>query len=171
MQATIRGPVWAGLPQTPQAAEYVAFAAMGQCVRGPTVAHGDCTNVVQDGLLLLHQRLLRPRGAYSRVIRSMLAYEEVRDISDIVKVPAPITVTDDMDSRTCWLAKGNAPADEDAKEAVHCHPLLDENVKLSASALVARMQAVLGVIAGTLGHLPFLPKDMQRVPRGAFRLT
>ena len=48
----------------------------------------------------------------------MLAHEGVRDITDIIKVPAHIAVTDDMDSRARRLAKGNAQADEDAKDGV-----------------------------------------------------
>ena len=41
-------PVWANLPQTPQAAEYCAAAAALQLVGPRAKVHSDCSNVVRD---------------------------------------------------------------------------------------------------------------------------
>ena len=46
--ATLSGPVWASLPQTPQAAEFSARAAATQRANGPLWLIGDCSNVVRD---------------------------------------------------------------------------------------------------------------------------
>eukprot|EP00974_Lingulodinium_polyedra_P003834 360216-Lingulodinium_polyedra.AAC.1 len=40
--ATLAGPVWASLPQTPQAAEHCAFAAAAQVAVGRCRVHADC---------------------------------------------------------------------------------------------------------------------------------
>ena len=47
-QARLVGPVWAGLPQTAQSAEYAAWASAIQILDGPTTLYGDCLNVVND---------------------------------------------------------------------------------------------------------------------------
>ncbi len=45
---TVDTPLWRELPQTPQAAEYSAYAVATQYLGGPSTLHGDCENVVRD---------------------------------------------------------------------------------------------------------------------------
>eukprot|EP00959_Pyramimonas_sp_CCMP1952_P363798 7618164-Pyramimonas_sp.AAC.1 len=42
----IRGPLWAPWPQTPQAAEFGAFAWTALYTEGPAQCYSDCVNVV-----------------------------------------------------------------------------------------------------------------------------
>ncbi len=59
------GPVWRPLPQTSQAAEWVAWAVAHQLATGSAVLHSDCSSVTNaHGLPLLAS--LRP-GAYTQL--------------------------------------------------------------------------------------------------------
>ena len=46
--AAASSPIWRSLPQTPQAAEYVALAAAAQLATGSSRICCDCQNVVND---------------------------------------------------------------------------------------------------------------------------
>ena len=64
----ISGPVWASLPQTPQAAEHVAYAALAELLGEPAMVHSDCASVVRVAGLSVHQALDR-RGPHAGIYK------------------------------------------------------------------------------------------------------
>ncbi len=150
--ATINSPLWEGLPQTPQAAEYVAYAAAVQYVFGPTTIFGDCSNVIRQAKAAPSARIATSRR-YSGIIRDTLRYpQRLSLVEDFVKVKAHVCPDTLQDPQLRQHAIGNGRADTMAKEAVGRHPqpapaeasmldtaLADANVIATYAAKVLRL--------------------------------
>eukprot|EP00959_Pyramimonas_sp_CCMP1952_P268512 5614402-Pyramimonas_sp.AAC.1 len=116
-----RGPVWAHLPQTPRASEYVARCVAGQFIALPSIIYSDCASVVAHSKLPLPERYSR-RRSYSGMIRQANNFEG-RFVEDIVKVKAHLDVNEEgITDRAIFLRMGNADADASAKHALQLHP-------------------------------------------------
>ncbi len=119
---TVSVPVWCTLPQSSQAAEYAAFAALPQVLDAEAVAYGDCQGVL-DRAALDPERRFEGRRKYSGVLRSMLKYPTGTScIKQAVKVKAHQCIEGITDDHERWKAKGNKLADEAAKAARARHP-------------------------------------------------
>ena len=115
------GPVWAPLPQTSQAAEWVAWGVSHQTARGRSLLHVDCRSVV-DG----HNRELSlsmsAKAPYGGIVKGTLMDPGRKTISACLKVKAHQDVTDDMTERQAEMARANERADHFAKLGAQLHP-------------------------------------------------
>eukprot|EP00973_Karenia_brevis_P013927 1888833-Karenia_brevis.AAC.1 len=120
----ISGPVWDWLPQTPQAAEYVALAASAKflqpevhadgSVSGPHIV-GDSFNVVRDARLPDVQQLAA-RKRYAGILKSAQACTAWPLTKGMEWTPAHRSLQD-LDGIERLMGLGNAWADEEAKAA------------------------------------------------------
>ena len=185
MLARAYGPVWAGLPQTPQAAEYCAYAAALQFLNGPAVLHGDCLNVVRDANRPLREALDRNRP-HAGILKDTLKFENRKFAQQTVKVKAHVCelgeearIADPVARRH---ARGNNLADKAAKDGLSAHTGLEEWQSKAVFWYLKNLEKVAMVIAKTCalwprasGHnsrtppapTPRLPADTQRGDVGA----
>ena len=135
----IAGPVWDTLPQTPQAAEYVAYAVAAQAALLSSKVHlvPDCLGVIQahNSTVPLLQRHRQQYAGLVRIAKVDAAGAFLCQASHIKAHQSAEDVADTCIRR--WIA-GNSVADCSAKSAVACHPPLgDVVVKASAEVLAA----------------------------------
>ncbi len=156
-------PVWAPLPQSPQAAEYLAPIAPLRHIACATTMVSDCLNVVRD-----FGR--RSRAATSAKVRyaGLLKHVLGADPKGVVKVEkikahrhvASLPPGDERED-----AIGNAAADRAAKEAVKLHPQPTPAQENDLAAASKRAALVIRTIGTTMALFPPLPKErMQRHP-------
>ena len=125
----MRCPVWAPLPQTPQAVEFSGYWGATMCLSGPSELVTDCANVK-----LVHDL---PRDCqtgfkrmYSGVFLLLLGRPERHHISAVSKVKAHQSLQDaSISADEQALRLGNHLADVGAKEALLSHPRDEEVVK------------------------------------------
>ena len=124
VKAVLTGPGWASLPQTPQAAEYVARCAAVQCANGPIWLVGDCANVVRSrGAAECEARLATSdRRLYAGASRTSDREPTARHIRGEIKVRAHQALPRYITCLEHVYQLGNAAADIRAKEAVSRHP-------------------------------------------------
>eukprot|EP00972_Heterocapsa_arctica_P084700 12474858-Heterocapsa_arctica.AAC.1 len=84
LQARVSGPVWNTLPQTPQAAEFVALAVAAELAQGPSIVYDDCSNVVREFHKPLNLRLAGKRP-YAGIMKFMLQWPGYHLISNVIK--------------------------------------------------------------------------------------
>ncbi len=115
-------PVARPLPQTPQAAEYVALATVKQFARPltPVDVASDCANVVADANAG-PVRALAPRKVYAGVVKEIIADTSWAKHAVVRKVPAHQTPSAVPAGRPREDAVGNNLADALAKEAGKMH--------------------------------------------------
>ena len=109
------GPVWAGLPQTPQTAESCAYAALMRFLNGPAVLHGDCLNVVRAAQQPTQQVLSRHRP-HAGIMKDVYKREGAKFAEAFVKVPAHVcklgeehTIQDPIARAKCALRHPGRP--------------------------------------------------------------
>ncbi len=120
--ARISSPLWRDLPQTPQAAEYVAYAAAVQFVAGPSRFYGDCANVIRQAGAA-PSKVCAPTARYSSVLRDAQRLpERLRNIAEFKKVKAHVDPNSVHDPEERREVMGNAEADLLAKAAARRHP-------------------------------------------------
>ncbi len=119
---TLSTPVWNTLPQTSQAAEYAAYAALPQVIVADTVAYGDCKGVLDLAARGPVERYSGKRR-YAGVLLSMCRHPEgMKRITRTVKVKAHRRIDAISDHLEKWMAIGNDLADKAAKAARDRHP-------------------------------------------------
>ena len=116
-QARFIGPVWAGLPQTAQSAEYAAWASAIQILDGPTTLYGDCLNVVRDAKAEAIKALRHGR-MHAGAQNIARGEDAMQWVEDNVWVKAHRGITVDMDEATKAHVNANALADGNAKQAI-----------------------------------------------------
>ena len=116
---SVTAPVWANLPQTPQASEYCAAAAAIELIGPQAVVHSDCSNVVRD-MKAPFAVGTSARKVYAGVTRGARTSLNFPRLGDFVKVPAHVKITDELQGQARVRAVGNDCADRRAKEAIHC---------------------------------------------------
>jgi len=118
--AWVYGAVPRDLPQTPQAAEYLAAVYASHFVRSPSILHDDCANVVRD---MQPGRLdvVNERCAYAAVLAHANNVES-RALLTTVKVKAHVDHRG-LSGAERWKAIGNGYADKFALAAEYSiHP-------------------------------------------------
>ncbi len=156
-------PVWAPLPQTPQAAEYLAPVAPLRNVASETVIVSDCLNVVRD--FDRRSRIATSAKArYAGLLKHALG-TEMKEAITVVKTKAHRNVTSVPPGPEREDAIGNAAADRAAKEAVRLHPQPTPAQESDLAAACRRATIAIRTIGATMAVFPPLPKDrMQRHP-------
>lgn len=150
--ATVSGPVWSSLPQTPQAGEHVALAALTELLGGPATAYSDCQSVVRQASLRLKDKL-DGRRPYAGVHKAILKHASSSFLQGVVKVKAHVvdpgqehTIEDEQLRRH---ALGNNLADAAAKAGLRAHPGMGPEVANAAAAYFAKMTSIARVLACT----------------------
>ncbi len=144
---TVDTPLWKELPQTPQAAEYAAYAVATQYLGGPSTMHGDCENVVRDASAGPKAQL-SARKRYAGIMRYTHSDPaQLRCWREVRKVKAHVNLAAIIDPEEWRHADGNAKADAAAKEALSRHPVPPPadvtmlNVTLEDAAKIMRLAA------------------------------
>ncbi len=159
----IQAPIWAHLPQSPQAAEYCALAAACELIGGEATIFGDCANVIRDAQLPPVQATA-PRKLYAGITRVARAAPFFAKAS-VVKVPAHVTETDDMEPDERFRVRGNTAADSEAKAAFQCHAHAFPEVRKSIGRTVGEARHVIAVAAALLPLWSCLPKGLKKAPQ------
>ena len=84
-EATVRGPIWHPLPQTPQAAEHISLGIAGQILEDPTVLYCDCLGVVRAGKAMLRGDRSGKKVQYEGVLLHGKLDPEARDASACIE--------------------------------------------------------------------------------------
>ena len=145
--AKLYGPVWRSLPQTPQVAEFCAYAAATQILAGPSTLHSDCSNVVKAANMGLHAALSwrRPNAG---IVKATLKEQGRAHVAAVVKVKGHVEEAEVGDPRLKRHARGNRLADEYADRAVWEHPVLARN-DTSVKAYMRKITCIAMTIAKT----------------------
>ncbi len=166
-------PVYAPLPQTPQAAEHLAAAFAYRAV-GHGVADGgatigtDCSGVIR----VIHggtPAMTSRRRMYAGLLREVWSNRARAEQISMFKIRSHQidhgveAVPEGLDREH---AIGNAEADLAAKEALKLHPTADRNRSDVVEALIMRARLIARTIANVMIVFPPMPSDnrMQRMP-------
>ncbi len=164
--AVIQVPLWRGLPQTPQAAEYTVYALVTLLLEGPTILYGDCQNVVDQAEAIGRQAAAEKRGRrgstsldpklrYAAVLRSTLKRPEQRAmITAFHKVKAHRDWKEIEDASEKFTAKGNAHADEAAKEGLRLHDQPGREQELLLEAELGKARQIVKLLTHALKKWP-----------------
>ncbi len=159
---TIDTPLWRELPQTPQAAEYSAFAVATQYLGGPSVLHGDCENVLRDANAAPGAQL-NARKRFAGVMRHTHSDPaQLRLWTEIRKVKAHVDVASIADPVLRSHADGNARADAAAKQAVSRHPAPPPAEVTMLETSLSEAAKIVRLIAATM---PKWPAEARRFAR------
>ncbi len=164
--ARVSSPLWRQLPQTPQAAEFAAYAAAVQFLGGPSRFFGDCLNVIRQAGAAPRRRVA-PHFRYSGILRDTLkdpnrlgmvmAFEKV-------KAHVALDTIDDEEERA--RAAGNAEADLLAKAAVKRHPQLPPADEAMLEASFKDAAIIIKLAAAVLRKWPALDVKFSKVAGG-----
>ena len=152
--ATVMGPVWRSIAQTPQGAEQLGAVAGFQLLSGKTTIHSDCANVVADHACPelavrrggLHAGTVRPTLVADRRLAEVEKVKAHRDLKEI-EARAP-------GSHEHFLAVGNDYADKAAKRAQELHPQPPRQERNVLTNRLNWLQIALRVFAATLLLFP-----------------
>eukprot|EP00959_Pyramimonas_sp_CCMP1952_P462679 9483650-Pyramimonas_sp.AAC.1 len=149
----LKGPVWAPWPQTPQAAEYAAFAFCGAYADAPSVCFSDCQNVVDH--VALGADVLCGRRQYTGLVLQG-KHHFGTNLCALHKVSAHKDVDESgISASERFRRLGNRFADRAANEAALLHPSLApvEVEELDRKIKIARLVLTAGSVL-----LPFWPR-------------
>ncbi len=154
------------MPQTPQAAEFVAVPLVHAYAKGVDERFNvasDCLNVVRS----CNEEAAKAMGhtrAYGGIMKPALADPDWRKRITVRKVPAhvaPETLPEGQEKRD---AIGNQYADEAAKSAIQLHPQASPAMQQDLEAALKRARIVVRTIAAVMPLFPPMPAD-QRMKR------
>ena len=115
------GPVWPPLPQTPQCAEWVAWAVAHQVATESAVVYSDCSGVTRAHGAALRVAL-RPTALFAGIVRSTMSDPGRTSITSCVKVKAHLFVQEGMPAQLVSHIINNERADRFAKLGARMHP-------------------------------------------------
>ncbi len=164
---TIRTPVPAPLPQTPQSAEHVALAVTRQFAdtRLSINVASDCSNVVKDAGPIT-KAATSARKTYAAMNKENLADHAWRAAATVRKVPAHVNPAAAPEGQARDDAEGNQMADEAAKEAVLLHPQPLPTQVTALDAAMKRARLVIRTVARVTQAFPPMPRErMIKIPR------
>ena len=151
------GPVWPPLPQSSQAAEWVAYAVAHQCAVGDATVHTDCSNVSKDHFKPLAIRL-SPDKPYAGIVKSTMADPGWLHVKSCSKVKAHCRLSADMDDEAATKVILNSRADHFAKLGAQLHHAPSEEASERWQRDLSDMKAVAKLICTLWVQWPKLPK-------------
>ena len=160
-RASLAGPVWAHLPQTPQAAEYASTVAAIQTLEFPTQIVGDCLGVVNATLRLMQDKV--PRGMHAGLMKDSAEGDTLHLIKEALWMPSHQELKADATNEERILHEGN-----DAVDKLAGKTRLEEEYRTGAAELedASTMCKFTGQILRALGTVlslwPALPRAMER---------
>ena len=118
----LNGVVPRGMPQTPQAAEYLAALAAAEVAQPGHEVYCDCLGVVRHFVQRAGASQLSAKLLYSGVVRLARSEAGWKQVSGMTKVPAHVDLGATLSPDERRKARGNSAADEGAKAAAARHP-------------------------------------------------
>ena len=119
------GPVWAGLPQTAPASEWLALQVCSQVTNGRARVASDCLNVVRGASPLIGKKELGPwmiTSPFAGIAKSCVQQAGWSNLSEIWKVKAHTSAHQEETDEEKKGRVGNHEADEGAKQGARRHP-------------------------------------------------
>ncbi len=164
LEKTIRMPVPPHLPQTSQAAEYLAMATGFTYARGPADVVGDCLNVVR-AFVGASRRALSPARKYAGL--ALAAFRECASTRATTArwTKAHRNPTGKETEEELFDLRGNAAADEAAKQAVLLHPQFGTTADAELAFYAKRAPHVVSAVVAAMQLFPPAPTKMERAPR------
>ncbi len=154
LQKAVSVPIWNTLPQTPQASECAALAAVASLLKGPSQVYGDCTGVV-DAYTRGPAHYTRGERKYAGVMLSMHRHPAgLKFIESMSKVKAHQNIGSLECTREQWLAKSNQLADEAAKKARARHPQMDADLDAKIRFWMKRVPHIVRAVATAMAEFP-----------------
>ena len=162
-EVTVRGNVWAMLPQTPQAAEYCAYAMLCQFLDKDKEAHayGDCKGVVDLHAAPVWRRLSQ-KARYAGVLRHALSQPAFASLASLSWVKAHVADQgglDDLSPLARFHALGNQAADQGAEDAHEQHPPFPLGHLQEHDAAAKLTKHILDIMAAVLPLWPLCAED------------
>ena len=159
--ATASSPLWRSLPQTPQAAEYVALAAAVQLITGKSKIFCDCKNVVNDAQDI-RSGARNGKKQYAGILRDILKHEEKwKLVEGVTKVKAHQEIKSIQGEEERRRAQGNDHADGSAKAAVKRHPWQSRQGELILEATLEKAKAIIRLVGEALPKWPAKKNRLQ----------
>ncbi len=156
-------PIWSPLPQSPQAAEYIAVVAPMRNISSEAVMVSDCLNVVKD-LERGATAMVSGKRRYAGLTKHVWAVEDRRKIV-VCKTKAHRAVGSLQPGVDREDAIGNAAADRAAKEAVKLHPRPSPVQEQELASNCRRAALIIRTIGATMSMFKPMPRErMQRRP-------
>ena len=118
--ATLKGPVWASLPQCSPVAEATALLALASCVRAKASLWADYTGVLIKQKI--RAKLLSAKTKMAGIWRQVLASKGWEFVQDINWVESHQNEEDIVDPDELEIVQGNNLIDLEAKDAASRHP-------------------------------------------------
>jgi len=160
-RASVGGPVWANLPQTPQAAEYTSTVAAIQLLQFPTHIIGDCLGVVDAVNKLMVDGV--PRGTHAGLLRDAADGDNLHLISNITWMPSHQDLGPNATPEETILHDGNKKVDEFAADMRIIEESRTGTLELQEAADTCKLAVdVLKALGTLLSQWPALPKAMSR---------
>ncbi len=163
---TLQLPLPRHLPQTSQAAEYAVMSLAFDFLSGASTITGDCLNVVRK-FTASARRALAPTGKYAGLVLSAFRSPDARRNSVVRWTRAHRTITGNETDAELADLRGNAAADQAAKEANELHPPLGIDVERDVDFRTKRLPHIITAVSTALALFPPAPKGMERRPRPA----
>jgi len=173
VQASVRGPVWRHLPQTPQAGEYLGTVAAIQMMKRPTRMVGDCLGVVNATRQLLASP--DPGGVHGGLLRDAVRQNKAANVVDVSWMPSHQTLKDNATQNEAFMHAGNKRADTEAGDARQdAEAEAGTDRLLEAQAEADGIKKCLKAVGAVLAEWPPLARECGRLeaaPRGTLSVT
>ena len=160
-KATVSGPVWEHLPQTPQAAEYLSAVAAIQLLRQPSWIIGDCLGVVEAISNLKAGGAVK--GMHAGLLKDTISNGNIEHVSGITWMPSHCTVSAAASPKEVRWNKGNATVDQAAGDMREIEEQRVGAQELEAADSRCKMAAaILRAVGSVLALWPALPRAVAR---------
>ena len=160
-KATVSGPVWEHLPQTPQAAEYLSAVAAIQLLRQPSWVIGDCLGVVEAISNLKAGGMIK--GMHAGLLKDVTGNGNIEHVSGISWMPSHCAVSAGASPKEIRWNKGNAVVDQAAGDKREAEEQRVGTPELEAAESRCKMAAtILRAVGSVLALWPALPRAVAR---------
>ncbi len=161
---TLQLPVPRGLPQTSQAAEFLAMSVGFTCAVGPTELIGDCLGVVNKFTAAV-AKALSPACKYAGLVLAAYRRPEIRRTALVRWTKAHRSLKGDEPEEEVADVRGNSAADAAAKDANSLHPPHGTDVDAEVAYRERRIPHVVAAVAAAMSLFPPAPRRMERQPK------
>ncbi len=164
-QARISTPIPRHFRQTAQVAEHVGFATTVALLRRKSTLHADCMGVVKAAREPLRQAIRHSKIHAGTILTARTDVDHFNLLDDVKWVKAHRTEHADMNDEDRRHVRGNADADEAAKDAVKRHEQLSHDQRTEIELFCKRAPLVVKAVGTALALFPPVQERMTRVAR------
>ncbi len=161
---TLQIPVPRSLPQTSQAAEFLAMSVGFTCAVGPTELVGDCLGVVNKFTATV-SKALSPACKYAGLVLAAFRRPEIRKTAVVRWTKAHRTLRGDEPEEVAADVCGNSAADAAAKDANSLHQPHGIDVDTEVAYRERRIPHIVAAVTAAMELFPPAPRGLQRQPK------